>query len=577
MPSNFIYSNFSSGMDLFTDRSKLPDGVYPLLINGRSRFGKIKPIKKPLLIDQGLPSAANAGYNYQGLYGVSNISIVFANGRAWVRDWNQGSAGQFIPLGGALQLSEGAEQIYLEVVPASTINFHRVNSDGTPSGDISFTSALISPSPVVALVQDGVSQPWVIPTDGAARLTQNYSQWQNNADNREYVPIGKQMVFVDDKLYIASPDGRQIYQSVSGRPLDYMVIIDKDGNKLDEPSGNASNISNRVFYESITCLAQVSSDTGAGFYVGSPRNSFIVVSDPTDIIYGEPRFQNKYIASYGPLNDFSFISDINGDSAFIDSYSVKSFNSILQFRNAGKNSPFSLQVSKLFENITQSGITAASQFDNYSIFSLMTTYGPAVLWYDNLRQCWESVDIYDNVVGYIRQFAEVLGSNGNRVLLFLTSAGLVYQWGGSSDTATCRFYIGDWNSGDPKTEMQMGVVKAIFDEPASSGTITASLFVDNQLQTQAIISKVIDQSFTKTANGTLTIPFGDNINRSVNNPVFDFTRSNGGYKAGVMFEWNFDASLTFVSVDRIEQVTMDNPIKEQQSGYLHNKRSLGLA
>ncbi len=569
--SQFIYSDFAGGLDMFTERSKLGEGLYPLLINGRSRFGGITPIQKPLELTNGLP----ANLNYQGLYAVGNVSLVFAGGRGWVRDWSDADTGSFVPLAGEFQMNGGVKQLYLEVVPSSTVNFGRLSDGGDPLDAVLLNTSVISPSPVCAVVQDGISQPWIIAANGSARVTQGYQQWQNTADGREYVPVGKQMVFVDDKLYVADPDGKQIYQSVSGRPLDFMVVIDANGNKLSsEAEGGAQNVSNRVFYDAITCLARVSSPEG-GFFVGSANNSFIVVPDFTDTIYGEPRFINRFVTSSGPLNQFSFVGDVDGDSTFIDGSSVKSFNSILQFRNTGKNSPFSLAVSRLFNGVDQSGITAAGEFDNYAIYSVMTTYGPAVLWYDSLRNCWESVDIYDNVQGYIRQFAQVIADNGVRKLLFLTSANKVYEWGGSSTTANCTLYLGDWNSGDPRNEFKTGIVKAVFNQPQSSGTGIAALFVDNKLQTAQVQSKTISASYTPST-GYMALPFGDSSERSVENVVFDFSRCQSGYKMGVQLSWNFQASLSFLSVGDLQILGGVNTMKRQQSEYLTNKQALGL-
>jgi len=571
--SVFVQDSFSAGLDMFTDRTKLPTGAYPLLINGRSRYGKIRPIRKPKLLGAGLPSTA-AGYNYQGLYGVGNFAIVFANGQAYVRDYSTDSSENFNQVAN-FQMSTGAPQLWLEVVPASTINCKRVSPDEEASSSVTLLNELSAPSPVAAVVQDGISQPWIILNNGSARVTKNFDQWQNSADGREYVPIGKQMLFVDGKLYIT--DGKQVFQSVSGRPLDFVISIDAEGNKLESvDAGGAQNNSTRPFYDTITCLGRIASDDGS-FYVGSPRNSVITSPDFSETQYNEPFFTHKYIANTGPLNNESFIGDVNGDTCFIDGKTIRSFNAILTVKNTGKNAPFSLLISRLFDSVDQSNhITCAGQFDNYSLFSLNTVYGPAIVWYDELRQCWDGIDIYDNVYGSIRQFAQVLTDTGERKLLFLTSAGKVYEWGAAEEVAMCSLYIGDFCSSDPKTELDMGTIKVILEQAETAGITNATLFVDNQKQLDTILAKAITKDFT-APSGPIDIPFGSDTNRSVNNLAFDFSRAKDGYKVGVLLQWNVLANLTYVAASDVGLVTMSgNTMKQQQSSYLQNRTTLGL-
>lgn len=573
--SAFIQDSFRAGLDMFSERTKLPEGAYAFLVNGRSRFGKIRPVRKPAQLTEGLPSV-DSGYRYQGLYGVGNFGVVFASGGAYVRNFAPSvDSGSFYRLDN-LAMSPGVDTIYLEVVPASTINFPRTSSDSTPSGEVSFLGSIIAPSPQAAVVQDGINQPWVILSNGSARITYDFSQWKNNPNEREYVPIGKQMIYVGDKLYIADPAGAQVYQSVSGRPLDFVISIDNEGNKLaSEDAGGAKNNSTRAFYDTITCLGRIASDDGS-FYIGSPRNSVISTPDFTRTQFNEPFFKHRQIASTGALNQFSFLGDVNGDTCFVDGKTIRSFNAILNSKNEGRNSPFSLLISSLFEGVDQN-VTAAGQFDNYSAYALNTKYGAAVVWYDELRQCWEAIDIYDNVDGYIRQFATIVTEVGQRMLLFLTTAGKVYQFNPSSgDVANCQVYIGDWSSGDPKIQLDIDNVKVILEDAETSGTLLATLYVDNKKQEDVILSKTITQNYN-AATAPVSLPFGDSAARTVNNINFDVSRINTGYKIGVLLSWNCMANLTYISASGVNTSVMaGNVMSEQQLSYLQNKTILGL-
>lgn len=563
--------SFLGGLDLFNDRSKLEAGKYPLLINGRSRNNNVRPIRKPKLIKAGLPSPSGLA-RYQGLYSAGNIGIVFASGKAYVCDFNVGETFYNLPL---FNMSPIADKVFFQLVPASTINYQRraVSADNVSDG-VELFNTLAAPSPIAGLCQDGISQPWVILSDGSARVTKSYSQWTNTANGREYVPVGKNMVMAGSKLYLT--DGKQIFQSVSGRPLDFMVVIDMEGNALPlEADGGASNVSHRVFYEEITCLGKLSTDGEDGYYAGGLGNSFIVTPDFTETVYGEPkRFRNKFVTNSGAKNQDSFLGDVNGDSVFVDLNGVRSFNSILQFKNAGKNSPFSLLISNLFGKDVNQTITACGQTNNYSCYAVNTTYGLAVLWFDELRNVWDSIDLWSaaEVNGSIRQFAEITTSNGERRFFFLTSTGYLYEYFGSTEIAECQVYIGDWSSGDPKTELKLSLAKCIFEQPETTGTVSATLFVDNKQQ--LTISKAVSKSYDPPSTGITSLPFGDSSKDSVDNLTFDFGRTLSGYKIGVLLKWNFLANLTSIVGDRIETLQHVNTPQQSAKDYTFTKSYL---
>lgn len=550
--AKYSQASFNGGIDLFTERTRLGPDKYPLLINARSRYGKLRAINKPARIDEGLP-----GGRMQGLYAAGAYAIAFANGYAFLRNYDrEGSTFVKHP---TFAMDASAKEMFMELVPASTINYARtLTTDDEPQSGISL-GANIAPSPVAAVVQDGLTQPWIILSNGEARVTLNYDQWQSSANGREYVPVGKQMVFSDGKLWIASVDGKQIYQSVSGRPLDFMVVVDMEGNKLPlETDGGAANVSHRVSYDTITALGRVSSVEG-GFYVGSLKNSFLVIpNNNATAIYGELQLINRYIAATGPTNHRSFLGDVNGDSVFVDTNGVRSFNAILQFRNSGKNSPFSLPLTPLFRDIIQaSETTCVGQFDNYSMYALDTTYGQAVLWYDELRNVWDAIDIWDSadVEGTITQFAEVILSTGEHRLLFRTDAGRVYEYFGSSTVANAKAYLGDWNTGDPQVETAVEDVSIVLSRPSTAGTVQATLYVDTKQC--STISRAIPAS-AATAFDTSALPFADSGKDAIINNIFSFLRCPSGFQFGLYLEWNIAADITHVSVDTQEMTNTTN-------------------
>lgn len=573
MPDLIPYSqkSFSGGMDLFTERTRLPEDRYPLLVNARSRFGKLTPIKKCVKLTEGLPDASQT--IYQGLYAAGSFALVFAGGRAYARDLSNLINPSFLPINN-FQMSQAVDTIYLELVPASTINYPRaLNTTDEPSSGTILMGNLIAPSPIAALVQDGINQPFVILSNGQARVTKNYNQWTNTADGREYVPIGKQMVFAGSKLYIASPDGSEIFHSVSGRPIDFMIIIDTNGDKLPlETEGGASNVSHRVFFDRISCLGKIPSNLEA-FYVGAPKESATVSPDFTDTIYGEPRFSNQYIGQTGALNHVSFLGSVNGDSTFIDNFGIRSFNAILQEKNEGRNNPFSLLISPLFANNIQQQITAAGQFDNYSCYAIKTVYGNIVAWFDELRNVWDAIDIYSNVTGTIRQFADIVTPAGVRKLLCLTSDGGVYEMFGSTENERAGFYYGDNCTQDTKVQQTINNVNVVVSEAQSSGIIYATLFVDGKRQNTLPLEKNVTGTYV--ISSSIALPFGQATTNLINNVLFDFNRSSSGWRSGCFVEWDFQADITHISMIA-SPVTNTNTTQRQVIEFANAKTVLGI-
>ena len=194
----------------------------------------------------------------------------------------------------------------------------------------------------------------------------------------------------------------------SGRPLDFVIAINSDGNKISsvEEDHGASALSYAVSYEAITCIAPLNTES---LLVSTRTASFAVTPNYNITLYGEPTFTKRYLFGASVVNQFSFV-DMMGDFGFIDAEGLRSFNAVRQLRNEGRNSAFSLKVAKLFEDIVQLD-GAAISFDNYTFFSVKTIYGFGVLVFDGTLQKSVSLDFYktdsDETVGQITQFTKI--------------------------------------------------------------------------------------------------------------------------------------------------------------------------
>lgn len=558
--------DFSGGLYRSVDPAQLQTGQYALLTNGRTREGGITPIKLPLQVG-GLPDIENM----QGIYTAGNYILVFGDGQAYVRDYLNSTTNLFTKVQDFL-MSPTAPIIYTCLVPTSAINFQRTLNDPEETGDKTLPIQLkdvVAGSPACIVCQDGVTQPFLIFTNGTARAAKTYEDWSNDPDGvREYVPVGKQMVYAGTKLYIAAKNLKtgnfnKLLQSVSGRPLDFVVNVTKNGDK----GGDAYTTDYSPTYEDITALANISlSDTNKdGFLVSTTNRVLLVIPNTDKQVFGEPTFSNQPVfSSTGALNNTSIIEDLLGDTTLIDATGIRSFNAVQQTKLTGQNTPFSLAIQPLFGDNSQVSTTivqdkvASIEFENYGIFSVKTIYGYKTLFYDSIRQQFIAIDDYSSVIGEnvaIKQWAAIK-TNVARALFFLTDDNKIYQ-SFAGNTATCSIYIGDFVPSPNETQQIPISLTVNLLNVKESGTLNASLYIDSA-NLANLSSSIVQEAETPSASPYLTFPFGntDNLDRIRNIPFGSFKGNPSGWKAGFYLTWDFQATLigikyeaNFVEVD----------------------------
>lgn len=399
------------------DDSRIGDDEYRIGHNVRNRFGELRPIKRPEEISAGLA----ADVPVQALYALGDFLILIQDGNAyfkhrlsetWITLWSQST-------NASLRLDSSAEYVYVQAVPDSGgPTFTYKSKNNTDKVELDSSAGMLTKTEAAVVVQDGVNQPNLIifsstsvGATATVRKARTFAEHGTTIDGvveREYVPVGKQMMFFNSKLYIISPDGKTIYHSVSGRPLDFVIAINSDGNKISsvEEDHGASALSYAVSYEAITCIAPLNTES---LLVSTRTASFAVTPNYNITLYGEPTFTKRYLFGASVVNQFSFV-DMMGDFGFIDAEGLRSFNAVRQLRNEGRNSAFSLKVAKLFEGAVQLD-GAAISFDNYTFFSVKTIYGFGVLVFDGTLQKFVSLDQYklddDTTLGQITQFSKI--------------------------------------------------------------------------------------------------------------------------------------------------------------------------
>lgn len=562
MKQKFIQQSFVGGINQQVDTTRIADNEYPLLINARNRYDVIEPILGPnLLSDTVFP----IGGRYQGCIAAENILVVFVSGQAFFKDWTlPNSHFALIP---GFQMSATADLIYAVLVPKSYLNYTREKDNDTDvsNGEVNFLNP-IDPSPQGIVVQDGLNQPWFISTTMTARVLQNYSQWTVDGE-REYVPVGHQMLFHNGVLYVVSSDRTQIFRSVTGRPLDFMVnITSPNGDKESlEQDGGAQTVSHSVDYDPITAIAPLNSDDGS-FYVSTARSSYAVTPDFEELIFGEPTFINRFLFSAGCISPFAIV-EMLGDYAFVDFNGLRSFNAILQTKNEGRNTPFSKKLGPILQSIQQDYVAAVNS-DNYAIFAVNTIYGRAIIYFDTLLNCFSSIDLYTGV-GQIRQFAEIKTSVGKR--LFAITEGALYELFAGEEYAGAALYVGDWCSNDPEVDQRPSLLKIVVIDAEEAGTISASSYVDRKFNN--VISEPVKLTNSTELTPPITPPFGQQTADTVQTITFDFGRALQGWKIGFFIEWNFKCKISHVSLESSMEANT-NSVQTQGRMYSRNKAVL---
>jgi hypothetical protein len=318
-----------------------------------------------------------------------------------------------------------SNEIFVQAVPASTQNFLRKETQVAGAALELDTTVTVQKTVSSIIVQDGVSTPRVIEISGGTvsdRTAKTYAQWSDSTHtSREYIPIGRQMAFFNNKLFVVSTDGTEIYHSASGRPMDFVVAVDNDGKKInaDETIGGAPGTSYTVGYNQITALRVLNTDA---LFVSTLGGSYAVSLDYSFMVFGEPSFTKQFLFTANSINQKSFI-ELLGDFAFIDPEGLRSFNAVRQSKNEARNSVFSLKVARLFKGVVQvSSKCAAITFDDYALFACNTIYGHGVLVYDILTQQFVSFDQFTDAtgnIGPIMEFAKV-ETNNKRELFAIT-------------------------------------------------------------------------------------------------------------------------------------------------------------
>lgn len=536
---------FNGGLNTLADAAKLAPGEYALLVNGRTRRNVIDPTFAHLKIT--LPAQGNI----QGLCGVGEQLFVMIAGVLYYAnvgedDINLRQVPNWTPM------SATAEEVWMEPVPATSNLLKRVASS-PESVSTSFDGSIARFRECI-VVQDGLNTPRaVFPNLGWTSLG-SYSTW--TFDNPVYVPIGRQMAYSNGKLYVVSQDGKTIYHSVSGRPTDFVIAIDNNGNK----AGDVDVTSIGVSYTELTALkasesGQLIATTLYGTWLLTPSDAITY--------WGEPYITPIEQFPVGATNQNAF-ADIIGDTAFLTQAGVQSFNVTRQAKIASNNMPLGAPISNVLTE-TQLPQAAATNFNDYGLFGVNTVYGPMTAVYDTMVGHYTSLD---TSFGTAKFFARLLTASSQRLAFATDDNQLFLAHGDTSKVNVTGVYLGDFVAGEEQYSpgragkfLSVTGVKLSFVDVVAAGEINIKVYVDRlEVYNETRIVSVEEvsgaaQEQLPFESRTSTVPLS-----------FVLPKAQTGWKVGVYVSWSFNGALS--------EVVVEGDKSERDSPYLEGTTSV---
>jgi hypothetical protein len=330
----------------------------------------------------------------------------------------------------------------------------------------------------------------------------------------------KQMAYKDGILYGISPDGKTLYRSVSGRPLDFVIAVDKNGNK----AGAADKVAHAIGFDHITCLHTLPS----GELLVATVNQFSPLTiNYSKTYFGEPTFINNKAFPVGVVNQFSLLLSYkdNGytDTYFVDIDGMRSFNAAALDRNEGRNSVFAAKIDDVLAD--KQVITCAINFQDYSIFSIKTIYSEdnLVAVFDNKLNCWVCFDDYG--IGTIKQFA--LATQGTSPRLYaITTDDKLYQLFASEEVLQSTVSLPAVTTGRASMQIKLSKTFAVMVGGTEIGEINATSYANG------------------LSNGVVTKPIANIL---TDNILFNFDYSGKQcWRSQIVLSWNTNAKLAMV-------------------------------
>ena len=512
----YIQFDFSGGMSAAFDATKTLGNSYRLGINCRARKNSIDAAYKPTKFNT--PNAI-----HQALFVNDDKLMLVAGGELYVLVGES-----FQRIEGFSPLDADVDVVYHESVPAPN-NFF-VNGE---------YKSVVATTPECVVLQDGVNVPRLVLSNLTTRLVKTYGEW--SFESPEYVPIGKQMAFSGNVLYVVSVDGKRIYQSVAGRPLDFTLNINNDGSKR----GDADTSYLAVSAAKLVSIVAAQNGGLVGF---SRYRTYGLTPQPgVNTIFGQVYMQPSELFPAGAVNHTAF-TQANGETLFVSSRGINKFNEVQQSRLESNLSPFGAPIVDYIVRPIKR--IACATLDDYTFFGLQTVFGDGVLVYDNQLQSFVGIDL----VGAVKEFA-VLQDDGSPRLFYLTHTNELYEYNlFSGEKMDYGVYLGEFTpvdqkagQGYPLTQLRPTSVEVSLSNISSEGSITVELFVDKQ--TRNTVTKPVKPltSVGRVFKSTpVSIPLEGNTD--VKTYTFNFSNEPFGFSAAAFILCTADSRIVSAAI-----------------------------
>lgn len=530
MKLTIIRADFSGGMNYsLGDSSKLESSEYVFLSNGRSRNGRIVPVKSPVRLE--LPVAGLV----QGIYGAGDFLLVFVSGEAYYKR----TTDSYFTKVKTLRLSSTAARIWAEVVPASTINRSRLlTASENEAAGVKF-SGFVPGTPAGVVVSDGTNRPWVIFATGEARPLATYDEWDVNG-TREYVPTGiTNLVWANGRLY--GLVNNAVVGSVTGRPTDFVVNIDAAGDKpASEEEGGAESLGHRADFSTALSLSR----TNVGSLLLATASSvYVLTPDFDNTLFGEHTFTQQQVSNVGVASPLSGIS-LEDDFAYVDLQGPKVLREVSYTKDAPAEAGFASKLAGLFEGVTQSD-TAAVVFNTYAYFLVQTIFGSALAVWDILNKRWTSVDQYQGISS--PKFLATAGGGGQTKLYIATASEVWECFASSSNYETLRFYPFDQtylSSEDGSLDHDIKPTEAtlFFSAAYEPGTVSVIPYSSEQGGAPVTIA------VSSTTQDQVSMPFARSFSSIPPRLTVPLPNSISGWRLGLELRWAFNVELSYVAL-----------------------------
>lgn len=505
--------DFSGGMSALLDITKTAPNAYRLGVNCRIRKNGIEPAFRH--VRRNSPTGL-----HQAVFSNDARLALIVNGQILRVDLDDDVT---VPVAGMSgTLSSTADVIYHQGIPAPTSWLVNNNYQPTVS---TFSAAIV--------LQDDIHQPVLLFPDFAYRAAQTYNEW--TYDNPEYIPIGSFMAYSGRKLFIAK--GSKIYQSVSGRAVDFVLNINSAGDKR----GDANTTHLAVAAPQLSAL--VPSQTGG--LVPFTRTGAYSLEPVFELplIFGEPQYLPGDLFPVGAVNHLGFTM-INGESVFISPAGIQAFNQVMQTQRASNLSPYG---AKIIDYIVRPITWAATAtVDDYTFIALETIFGPAILVHDNVLSAYVGFDL---TLGIVKEFATI-EDDGMTRLFYITATGLYEIPLYTGSRATAAVYFGEYSSGSADVKLQITDAHLGFNRVAATGEISAELWVDKVLRPDMRQSKTLTytgEDISLLEAVPQRMPLGTEMEST--GLSFDFSESSNGYASGLFVTIGADARLVSLTVN----------------------------